>query len=452
MATTLAKQLVLDALNMALATRRPTGVIHHSNPRLSGWILVDMAHGVDSSQFEAFPDESDMRGASTVPHENTVFRQLTDRLPWGVLDRLIRQTRADKGVREFHTKDLLLTLLFAQVSGLESLRDIEAALESQQARRYHSGLCEVHRSTLADAAASRPVAVFSGLLSAMLAGLARQRRQKLAECVRLIDSTTIRLNMLSADWSHFSAHLCGVKAHVVYDPHAACPVYLAVTPARTNDITAAKQMPIEPGATYVFDLGYYDYGWWAKLDEAACRLVTRLKRNTPLEVIEELALPGDRDNILSDRIGFLPERMAANRHNPMQHAVREVTVMLDTGKVLRIVTNDLDAPASEIADLYKRRWEIELFFRWVKQALEIKHFFGTSENAVRIQIAVALITFVLLRLAHRAQSGIAGLTRFVRLIRINVMHRRCIHRLAPTPNVGPPLPLHGTTQLALLWP
>jgi len=421
-------------------------------PRLSGWILVDMAHGVDSSQFEAFPDESDMRGASTVPHENTVFRQLTDRLPWGVLDRLIRQTRADKGVREFHTKDLLLTLLFAQVSGLESLRDIEAALESQQARRYHSGLCEVHRSTLADAAASRPVAVFSGLLSAMLAGLARQRRQKLAECVRLIDSTTIRLNTLSADWSHFSAHLCGVKAHVVYDPHAACPVYLAVTPARTNDITAAKQMPIEPGATYVFDLGYYDYGWWAKLDEAACRLVTRLKRNTPLEVIEELALPGDRDNILSDRIGFLPERMAANRHNPMQHAVREVTVMLDTGKVLRIVTNDLDAPASEIADLYKRRWEIELFFRWVKQALEIKHFFGTSENAVRIQIAVALITFVLLRLAHRAQSGIAGLTRFVRLIRINVMHRRCIHRLAPTPNVGPPLPLHGTTQLDLLCP
>src|SRR6516165_2912917 len=109
-----------------MAGRRPghlpslfRGKVAGSSPRLSGWILVDMAHGVDSSQFEAFPDESDMRGASTVPHENTVFRQLTDRLPWGVLDRLIRQTRADKGVREFHTKDLLLTLLFAQVSGLE---------------------------------------------------------------------------------------------------------------------------------------------------------------------------------------------------------------------------------------------------------------------------------------------------------------------------------------------
>jgi hypothetical protein len=203
--------------------------------RLSGWILVDAAHGIDSSRFDAFPDESDMRGASAVPYENTVFRQLTDRLPWGVLDGLIKQTGADKGVRQFRTKDLLLTLLFAQVSGRESLRDIEAGLASQEARRYHSGLCEVHRSTLADAAASRPIAVFTGVLSAMLASVGQQRRRKLADCVRLIDSTTIRLNSLSAEWSRFSADLCGVKAHVVCDPHAACPLYLDVTPARTND-------------------------------------------------------------------------------------------------------------------------------------------------------------------------------------------------------------------------
>ena len=252
--------------------------------------------------------------------------------------------------------------MFAQLSEAKSLRDIEALLASQAARRYHSGLREVHRSTLADAAARRPVSVFTGLLSVMMAGVARQYRRDLAGCVRLIDATTIRLNRLSEGWSRFSAHLCGVKAHVVYDPDADCPLYLGMTPARVNDITAAKVMPVEAGATYVFDLGYYDYGWWAKLDDAACRLVTRLKSNTPLALIEERPLPADPDIPSPDRIGFLPERMAASRHNPMSNAVREIRVRLETGKVLRIVTNDLDAPASEIADLYKRRWAIELFF------------------------------------------------------------------------------------------
>ena len=162
-------------------------------------------------------------------------------------------------------------------------------------------------------------------------------------------------------------------------------------------------MPIEPGATYVFDLGYYDYGWWAKLDAAGCRIVTRFKANTPLQVVEELAVPPRRQHPLR------PHRLAAGPpgqepQEPHADAVREVRVTIETGKVLRILSNDLDARAQEIADLYKRRWAIELFFRWVKQTLKITHFLGTSENAVRIQIAVALIAFLLLRLAQAAQK------------------------------------------------
>ena len=163
-------------------------------------------------------------------------------------------------------------------------------------------------------------------------------------------------------------------------------------------------MPIEPGATYVFDLGYYDYGWWAKLDSKGCRIVTRFKSNTPLTLVRELPLPKG-SAILSDRIGFLPARQAKSRRNPMADAVREVRVKTETGKVLRILSNDLDATAQEIADLYKRRWAIELFFRWIKQVLKITRFLGTSENAVRIQIAVALITFLLLRLAQATQNS-----------------------------------------------
>src|ERR1700736_1528486 len=187
-------------------------------------------------------------------------------------------------------------------------------------------------------------------------------------------------------------------------------------------------MPIEPGATYVFDLGYYDYAWWAKLDAAQCRIVTRLKSNTPLAVVEELAVPAD-SAILSDRIGHLPARQGSGRNNPFQDPVREVRVKLDTGKVLRILSNDLDASAREIADLYKRRWAIELFFRWVKQTLKINHFVGVSENAVRIQITVALIAFLLLRLAHEADPIVKSPLAFARLIRANLMHRRAIATL-----------------------
>ncbi len=221
---------------------------------------------------------------------------------------------------------------------------------------------------------------------------------------------------------------------MIYDADADRPIYAAVTAAKVNDITMAKQMPIEPGATYVFDLGYYDYAWWAELNAVGCRIVTRFKSNTPLDLIKELSV-ATGSNILSDRIGFLPARQARSRRNPMQDAVREVRVATESGTVLRILSNDLDASAEEIADLYRRRWAIELFFRWVKQTLKITRFVGTSENAVRIQIAVALIAFLLLRLAQALQKAIPSPIVFSRLIRVNLMHRRSIDNLLKPPPI-----------------
>jgi IS4 transposase len=260
----------------------------------------------------------------------------------------------------------------------------------------------------------------------------RGLRRTMRDAVRLIDSTSLRLSSLSEDWAQFSADVCGAKAHIVYDPNADRPVYFAVTRANVNDITAAKAIPIEVGATYAFDLGYYDYSWWAALDDVGCRFVTRLKKNTPLIVVHESCVPKD-SNILSDRIGHLPPRLARSRKNPLQVPVREITVLIETGKVLRIVTNDLDAPADEIADIYKQRWQIELFFRWVKQALRIRRFIGVSENAVRIQIAVALIAFLILRMAQAAQKVVHSPLDFARLVRANLMHRRPIDRLLEPP-------------------
>ncbi len=149
-----------------------------------------------------------------------------------------------------------------------------------------------------------------------MASLRASLPREVGDCVRLIYSTTLLLSSLSADWAHFSAKLCGAKAHVVYDPDADCPVFFGVTPARMTDIAAAKAMPVEPGCTYVFDIGYYDYGWWAAFDKAGCRIVTRLQSNTLRRVVQRLPLPQGEHNILSDTIGFLPARQARSRRNP----------------------------------------------------------------------------------------------------------------------------------------
>src|ERR1700712_259538 len=377
-------------------------------------------------------------------HHNSVFHGLLKHVPWHRFDSLVEDHEADARVRRLSTKGQFLALLYGQLSGASGLREIVTGLSSHAARLYHLGADPVRRSTFSDANAQRPAEVFADLLEIMMKQAHRGLRRKLGETTYLIDATSVRLNERSADWARFSAGVCGAKVHVIYDADADRPIYAAVSAANVNDITAAHQMPIEPGATYVFDLGYYDYAWWAKFDAAGCRIVTRFKSNTPLQVVKELKVAAG-NNILSDRIGFLPARQARSRRNPMQDAVREVRVTTDKGKVLRILSNDLDASAEEIADLYRRRWAIELFFRWVKQTLKITRFLGTSENAIRIQIAVALIAFLLLRLAQAAQKHIQSPIVFARLIRANLMHRRQIDLLL-TP--APPI-LQDQRQMSL---
>lgn len=381
---------------------------------------------------------------------------VTRHLPWSDFERLVEELGTDADERGFDSKSHLMAMLFAQFAQAGALRDIEAGMASHAARLYHLGITPAVRSTLADANRNRDSRLFSGLFALMVGRLSRGQRRNLAETTYLLDATAVPLPAHAARWARFSATTCGVKLHVIYDagaerPIGACPragrgpdPWAAVTASNVNDITAAHAMPIEPGATYVFDLGYYDYAWWAKLDKAQCRIVTRFKTNTPLQVIETLELP-EGSSILSDRIGFLPTRQASQRQNPMADAVREVRVRTNTGKVLRLLSNDLDASAQEIADLYRRRWAIELFFRWVKQVLDIKHFLGRSENAVRIQIATALIAFLLLRIAQATQKAILSPLKFTRLIRQNLMHRRAINAL-----LRPPEPAVCIDQLVLL--
>ena len=379
-------------------------------------------------------------------HRNSVFADVVKLIPWGKFEKLVDEHGTDDLVRSFTTRHQLLALLCGQLEGAASLRGIKAVMLSHRARLYHAGAVVPCRSTFADANRNRDYRVFTGLFEPMLGLATGGFRKAVGDVVRLVDSTSLRLAGIGAHWARFSTEFSGLKVHVIYDPDLGCPVYHLVSEAKINDIVVAKRMPIEKGATYVFDLGYYDYRWWAKLDEAGCRIVTRFKANTLLREAKEQPLqPGSR--VLSDRIGFLPERLASNRRNPMQAPVREIVVRTETGKELRVLTNDLDAPAEEIAELYKQRWQIELFFRAMKQTLKITHFLGRSENAVRIQVAVTLIAFLLLHLLRQMSKAKLSLAELTRLVRANLMHRKDFTRLR---EIQTPPPI-DSRQLTLNW-
>lgn len=377
-------------------------------------------------------------------HENSLMHELLQFVPWRVFDRLVDEHDADRGVRRLSTKSQFIALVHGQLAGAESLRDIEARMASQEMRLYHLGARAAKRSTLADANRLRPAAIYAELFGVVAAQAHRGLRKAAKEAIRLIDATSLRLSALS-DWAAYAAHGHSAKLHVVYDPGAQVPVRFAVTAARINDIVEAKTLPIEAGVTYAFDLGFYDFSWWAAIDAKGAKFVTRLKKNTRTTVVERRATC-THGPILADLVVTLPERMARSRKNPMAKPLREVHVKLETGTVLRIVCNDLEASAETIADIYKKRWDIELFFRWVKHTLKIDHFLGTSENAVRTQIAVALIVYLLLRLAHAAQTTVPSLLTFSRLVSANLMHLRSIHDLA---NRQSDRPRHHPNQLSL---
>lgn len=389
-------------------------------------------------------------------HQNTVFHALIKAIPRPWFDRQAERSGGDRRVRRLPCWSQMVALIYAQLAGIGSLRELEAALASHGNLAYHLGLGPVRRATLADANAKRPYEPFQAVIGRLLARLQPGHAATAQAALRLIDASPLKLSAL-AGWARFTDASTAAKLHVVYDPNAAVPTYFAITPARINDITVAKQMPIEAGATYVFDKGYGacpragprpdpgDFGFWAALDAAGCRFVTRLKINTPLEVVEIRPCPAPP--ILADRVVRLPGRLAQSRVNPMGRPVRAVTVGLEDGRSLALVTNDLWTDAAEIAALYRARWQVELFFRWVKQNLEIKRFLGISENAVRLQIACALIAYLLLRLAQDALPKPASLQHLARLARANLLHKKPVaHLLHPPPRPPGAAP---TPQLAL---
>ena len=368
-------------------------------------------------------------------HHNSLFHQLLQFVPWNRFEELVERHGADRRVRRMTTKSQLIALMYGQLAGAQSLREVEQGLSSHAHRLYHLGAAKPARSTFADANAKRPAQLFADLFAVMTMSASSSLRRLVREAVHLVDATSIRLTDASRAWADYEAHGALVKVHVDFDADRSIPANIAITPARVNDVSMVGTMPIEPGATYVYDLGYYDFSWWSQLVAEGCRFVTRLKTHTRPRLIEERSIEAG-GSICADRIVAIDGRLRSARgaHHPLAGIkLREIWVTTDDGRRLRLLTNDLNAPAADIAALYKARWQIELFFRWIKQHLKIKRFLGTSENAIRIQVAVALIVFLMLRLAAAASRSTSSLLTFVRLVRANLMHLRPLECLANPP-------------------
>jgi Domain of unknown function (DUF4372)/Transposase DDE domain len=368
-------------------------------------------------------------------HHNSLFHQLLQFVPWDRFEQLVESHGADRRVRRMTTKSQLIALMYGQLAGAQSLREIEQGMSSHAQRLYHLGAAKPARSTFADANAKRPAQLFADLFAVMTMSASSGLRRLVREAVHLVDATSIRLTDVSRAWADYKAHGALVKLHVDFDADRSIPANIAITPARVNDVCMVETMPIEPGATYVFDLGYYNFSWWSQLVAEGCRFVTRLKTHTRPRVIEERSVAAG-GCIRADRIVAIDGRLKSARgarHPLAGIALREIVLIIDDGRTLRLLTNDLDAPATDIAALYKARWQVELFFRWIKQHLKVKRFLGTSENAIRIQIAVALIVFLMLRLAAAATRSASSLLTFVRLVRANLMHLRPLAALAKPP-------------------
>ena len=353
--------------------------------------------------------------------------------------------------KSFRSWDQLVTLIFAQLGAVESLRELVTVWNANSHHHYHLGAGKLRRSTLADANARRPIEVFVETFAG-LSGLAdRVFRREGRQVLRLIDATPIPLGEL-VSWAKWNGRTRGLKLHVVYDPVADHPRRIAITSANVNDVTVGQAVPIEPGATYAMDKAYCRYSWWEQIHAAGALFITRQKNNVRYAVVRRRPLKqrkGDGFTIIDDA----EVRLASKGNAKLAIPMRRVRVKRHNGAILTFLTNDLTRPAVEIAGLYKMRWQIELLFRWIKQHLKIRKFLGRSENAVRLQLIAAMIAYLLLRLAACDSRTKMPAIRFAELVARCLFVRKPIARLDQPPDVNPskPRPRSSPDQLELCY-
>jgi len=378
---------------------------------------------------------------------NSIFGALLKPIDRRQFRGIVARHDGDAYDKSFKSWDHLVTLVGAQLGQMMSLRAVEGAFNANCHQHYHLGVGRAARSTLSDANARRPVGVFAETFAMLAEKADRTTRVEGAEMVRLIDSSPVPLGKM-CKWAEWNGRIRGMKMHTVYEPDGKCPRCVEITPATVNDVEIGRQTELEAGMTYVFDKGYYHFGWWKKINDTGAFFVTRTKVSTRLRKSKSRYVRktiGDDFKIIDDADVVLASKGDSRLPIPL----RRIKVRRDKGGVITLITNDLKRKAVEIAALYKSRWQIELLFRWIKQHLNLRKFMAKNDNAIRLQILAAMIAYLLLRLARRLNSLKMLDLRFAELVCQRLFMRSPIAKIDKPPPVNPskPKPRFSADQL-----
>jgi len=366
-----------------------------------------------------------------------VFSQIMAYLPLTTFRRCVAAHRGEHKVKDFSCLDQFFTMAFAQLTYRESLRDIEINLRAQAHRLYHMGFrCEtISRNTLSNANATRPWQIYADFAQHLIA-IARPLYADepmgvdLDATVYAFDATTIDLCLSVYPWAPFRSTKAAIKLHTLLDLKGSIPSFIHITDGKAHDVKGFDELTIEPGAFYLMDRAYLDFRRLYKLNLMSAFFVTRSKSNTKFTRRYSHLVDRATTNVICDQTGVLT--MPGSRKD-YPTTLRRVVVKDEAGKRLTFLTNNFALKPDVIAALYKQRWQVELFFKWIKQHLRIKVFFGTSENAVKTQIWIAVATYVLIAIAKKRLHLSQSLYEILQILSLTMFETTPINQLLTTP-------------------
>ena len=356
-------------------------------------------------------------------HYSSIFQQLFNFIPRHRFEKSVEKLSGDRYCKHFTAWRQFLTCLYAQITGKDSLREIENGLLANHDRLYHLGMEIVSKSTLSEAMNRRDPEIFKALFEEILdraLTCAPRHKFRFHNPLYAIDSTTIDLCLNLYDWAHYRKNKGAIKLHTALDLSGNLPCFVMLSNGKMADIRAAREnIVIVPDSIYTFDKGYYDLNWFQHIADSGAYFVTRLKDNAKIELLGQHREANERLGVLRDEAVWFTGYQSARKY-PGELRLIE---FLDesTGKTYRFITNNFKLAAASIAGIYKQRWQIEIFFKWIKQNLKIKSFLGTSENAVMTQIYVALIHYLLVAYIKSLHGFKLSLTELTNRIRDTLM-------------------------------
>lgn len=375
-----------------------------------------------------------------------VFAQLVKFLDNDKFRHLVAKYNGDKYIKSYTCWNQLLTMVFGQLTNRESLRDLIVAMEAHAGKLYHLGIGKsVTRSNLSKANEQRDYRIFEDYATFMISEARKRRIDKIFEVeghVYAFDSTTIDLCLSVFGWAKFRKHKGGIKMHTLYDVEAQVPAFVHITPANVHDTKAMPEIPYEPEAHYIFDRGYNDYGNLYTIHRIGAYFVLRAKTNVRMTPKTwKRRLP---PNIVSDVVGSFSGYKSSKLYPKMLRKV--VKFDPEDGSTYIFLTNNLTASSELIAEFYRNRWSVELFFKWIKQHLKIKKFWGTTENAVRIQIYCAIITYCLVAIVQHDMQLERSIYEVLQILGISLTDKTHLRDLFDKSNFKNVNVLYGSSE------